>query len=147
MIFMDGVKLERVIRECVDVSGKDGYETVPGKRQHFLLLTFDSPVRNVDGKLRVDVSPGIERVFEVQPVSGGSLDQQTRHLVLFYSEDDKAKGHDIELNLLISKLIGASAMLELRGLDVQRIPMEALTPGDQTRRETLQELRARPLAQ
>jgi hypothetical protein len=140
-------KLVRKIIEAREVSGTDGYETVAGKNQHFLLLTFDSSVNNLDGSLSVKFDTNLERVFEVQPFSNTALNKKTTHLVLFYSTKNDFLGHNIEPNVLMSKLIGASVVLELRGLKGERIPVEDLTPNLRIQREQLEELRARPLIQ
>ena len=141
-----GKKLLRTVAQAVEISGQPGYEVVANRRQHFLMLTFDEPVKNVDGTLRVDVQPNVERVFPVQPVKDRKLMEDTNRLVLFYSELDESRGHDIDPKTLMSKLIGATVTLELRGLEIQRIPVEALDPLRRLQREQLEELRARPLS-
>jgi hypothetical protein len=139
-------RLFRIVREAVEITGQPGYPSVPDKKQHFLRLTLDEAVKNIDGTLTVEIEPNVERVFPLRLREDLPPLEDTKQVVLFYSEKDVALGHDIDPASLMRKLIGATVSLELRGLEIQRVPVETLDPLRRLQRETLEELRARPLS-
>jgi hypothetical protein len=142
---VDAAKMVK-IEDVKEITGQPGYEPVADRGQHFLSLTFNKKVKNFDGTLTLILEGDLERVFQVLPVGTVNIGEDTDQLVLFYSELDISKGHNIPVAELTFKLVGATVSLRLRSLKAPPVSTDAIDAGRSLKlqQQLLQQERARP---
>jgi len=75
----------RKIVEAVEVTGQPSYPAVADTMQHFILLTFDEPVKNIEGVLRVSRGHNIAPASLTAKLIGATVTLELRGLELHES--------------------------------------------------------------